>query len=977
MIGRIFSAIAWRRGRSAGILLLGLWAGILAAVGPAFLSGADQSVITQTLAARESLRERDILVDAALNSERQLQNPNFASLAADMRLDGFDTVYQRSFYVLPSPAALKVGARLEYRTDMCEHLVLKGRCPTGVGEVLVSERVAKNLGVTVGSVVPWTPAFQLRNPEVPPIPRYIFVPTGDPRMLTVVGTYVPMDPAEPYWAGQQWESTDFSQPPLFAGLETTKLFEMSVTDSQSYLLLPSGRTLTASQLETLHARIDALKDVAQKDKGVVTTTVDPLLQAVAAERATLRQRITAAMVVLGVIIFMLGYLIGASEAGQRRRDHGMLRLHGVPARERWTLALGAMLVPLAIGFAGGAALTPPAVRAIWHLPGVHPDTRLVLGFGLGLAIVVGIAFAAAFHGPTLDLLRGGLPRRRWIAGLIEFVGVALALLALLQLRSQVDRPGSAIEQIAPALLVLVGAAVLARAGIRLMGGLGRWWLRRGRIGLAVAALHVGRGRIYRSLLVMLGLAVGFVMLTAGTVDIGQTARDREATVAVGADRVIAVQPADPGHLISVVESIDPEGSYAMAVGTSPKFVAVDAVRLSKVASWPAGPGDLPALSRQIHPWPGTPVRFFFSTLLVTIDADLEPGVVAWLSLSVVPVGTSTWTSEPIQVTAGKREYRVPVSLCGAGCRLFAVNVALSKPGHSGRLVISSLREADSGHGVGTEVLADARRWTSNAGTLEPGDGLVLAIKPGEPAPLIAYVDEVPGALPLVSVNKFVAPTVSFGSSIVPVREAGRTRVVPRLVGSGALLDLNYLDLMTSGDAELRTYEVWLNRDAPADMAQRLRDKGMPVLGERSLADVKAAAGDQAIAVGNRVGAIGVGLGAAACVFATVLLVGMERRRHAAQLNVLAVQGLKRRVRKRLRWLSYAMVSVSAVVIGPLLAALAFVLLDPRARMGTADALTPLTPQPRAMAIIWGITLVLLVLAPMVAVRGGGTFDEEG
>jgi hypothetical protein len=635
---------------------------------------------------------------------------------------------------------------------------------------------------------------------------------------------------------------------------------------------------------------------------------------------------------------------------------------------------------LAAGFLIGVLLTPAAVGAIGHLDGVHADPRIVTAFAVGLALVVSAAFSAAFRGSTLDLLREGQQRRRWIGALLEFVGVVLAGLTLFQLRSQLDRPGTPADVIAPALLVLVGAAVLARLGVPVLRAYGKRALSKGRIGLAVAALQVARGPIYRSLLVTLSLAIGLALFTAATVDIGQTARNREATVTVGADRVLTVLPADPGHLISAVEAIDPHGDYAMAVGLTPKFVAVDAVRLSKVASWPASAGDLKAMVDQIHPWPGTPLRFFHSTLMMTIDADLPPGVVGRLKLSVVPTGTSTWTSDPIEVTAGKREYRLPVSLCAAGCRLSSVSVELSKPGASGRLVVSGIREADSdgaaGHAIGSDVLADARRWTVNAGSLSRGDGLVLQVAPGQPTPLIAYVDAVPAKLPLVSVANFVAPTVSFGSSIVAVTQVGRNPVLPRVAGAGAMLDLNYLDLMTDGDAELRTFEVWLNRDAPADTVQRLRDEGMPVLSERRLGEARAAADEQAMAVGSRVGALGIGLGAAACVFATVLLVAMERRRHASQLNVLAVQGLKRRLRKRLRWLSYVMVALVSLVIGPLVAALVFVLLDPGARMGTATALTPLTPQPRAIGIVWGIMLVLLVFAPMVAGRRGGTFDEE-
>jgi len=208
-----------------------------------------------------------------------------------------------------------------------------------------------------------------------------------------------------------------------------------------------------------------------------------------------------------------------------------------------------------------------------------------------------------------------------------------------------------------------------------------------------------------------------------------------------------------------------------------------------------------------------------------------------------------------------------------------------------------------------------------------------------------------------------------GATIVSVRGAGQADVVPRLLTEGVLLDLDYLDLTTDGDAGLSSFEVWLNGSAPADMEKLLRDKGLVVTSERRLADVRSTAERRAPALASRIAAAGAGLACLACALGMALVGGLERRRQRELIDAMATQGLRPRPRRRLTWLGYGIVGALALILGPLLAAVMFVALEPGRRLAVPLKLIPETPSPLVVGVTWLAAAVAVMCAPAaIAVR---------
>jgi ABC-type Fe3+ transport system permease subunit len=168
---------------------------------------------------------------------------------------------------------------------------------------------------------------------------------------------------------------------------------------------------------------------------------------------------------------------------------------------------------------------------------------------------------------------------------------------------------------------------------------------------------------------------------------------------------------------------------------------------------------------------------------------------------------------------------------------------------------------------------------------------------------------------------------------------------------------------------LTSYEVWLNGSAPADMEKLLRDKGLVVTGERRLADARVTAERRAPALASRIAAAGAGLACLACALGMALVGGLERRRQGELIEALAAQGLRRRPRRRLTWLGYGIVGALSLILGPVLAAVMFVLLEPGQRLSVPLKLIPQAPSPLIMGVTWLAAAVAVMCAPVaLAVR---------
>lgn len=973
MIRNWLAALTWRRGRAFGVMLLGFWAGVLAAAGPAFLAAGEQMAVDGIVASRPALEEHQLLVEAELTQQGRPLNADFRAAAQEMRLPGFDTVFERSITSVPANRKGIGSGSLGYRSGVCAHLAVRGRCPGGTGEAIVEERIAADYGWTIGSTVTWQQATLLPNPERPPIPAYLAAPVGDPITLMVVGIYTPLAPQEPYWGGAAFRYDSLFYPPTFTTIQTLDMFQFEVAERQSYLLVSTKDAFQTRRLERLDAEIAGLDGRSKTLKAKLTNRMGPLVEAAKAERERLRQLVASGTALLATLIAVLGYLLAATDAAQKRQEHGVMRMRGVPAAARWGMIMAMPLAPMLFGFGVGAVLAPLTLPLAWPLllPGASVpsigaltfsvSTILVIAAGLAVAMVIG--FAARLRASTLDLLRGTRTvSRRNLAALIEIVAVVLAGVMLVQLRSQqTGRAGSLISLLAPACLVLVGAVLLSRVGVPLARWAGRSALRRGRVATALAALQVSRGPLYRPLLVTLTAGVAAVLFALATVDIGQTAGERESELTVGAERVLTVSAVDPGHLITALEAIDPQGRYAMAAATAPGIIAVDAVRLRSVASWPAGVGDPESMVHSLRPRPAAPVRLLARALTLTIEADIPADTVARLRLSVVPTGTSSWTTPEVELKEGKHDYEVPASLCLSGCRLASFTIT-----GTGSFTLTRIQPL-TGAAVPLDVLGDQERWRVNGGTASFGEG-TLALRVTGPS-LTAYLDPVNSALPLVATGEYLKPTITMGATIVSVRDVGRQDVLPRLLTNGVLVDLDYLDLITDGDAGLSSYEVWLNGSAPPDMEKLLRDKGLVVTAERRLAEVRATAERRAPALASRIAAAGAGLACLACALGMALVGGLERRRHGELIQALAAQGLRPRSRRRLTWLGYGIVGALALVLGPLLAAAMFVLLQPGQRLSVPLKLIPETPSPLVIGVTWLAAAAAVMCAPAtLAVR---------
>jgi hypothetical protein len=150
---------------------------------------------------------------------------------------------------------------------------------------------------------------------------------------------------------------------------------------------------------------------------------------------------------------------------------------------------------------------------------------------------------------------------------------------------------------------------------------------------------------------------------------------------------------------------------------------------------------------------------------------------------------------------------------------------------------------------------------------------------------------------------------------VPVRAAATGALLPRLGASGMLVDLEYADRLVRGLAGAQ--EVWLARDAPATLLERLRGEGLQIIATDSThaaTDRFAAQGGTAVLRLYLVVALA-GLLLAA---GSVVLVGIvDRPARAAELAALRVQGVPEvAVRHSVRG-GYAVAVAVAVALGVL------------------------------------------------------------
>jgi FtsX-like permease family protein len=595
----VVRGIRYRAGRSLVLLLLATLAVAVTVLVPAYARAAQQSVLTERLAAAPPNA-----VALHLTADPQSGPATTAQAKARITPAGLPEYAAPPIGAADVPAVVddKAVARLAYRDGLCAHLtVSSGRC---AGGVLVSARSAQAHGITVGQLLTVHSGRDERG-----------VP------LTVAGLYVPLDPGGAYWGRGGY----------FAAGEGTgedrlpRLDAVFVTDEAS-LALPGGRpTVTldypmadapvpVDRVAPLRAELARFAGAANGQQLTVDTSAGAVLDDITAEMAALSRTVPLVAVPLLLVCWFVLFLAVAGVVEERAPEVGLAKLRGFSGRRATgfgrheSTVLGLLAVPL--GIAAGLALVG-LLAALTLAPGVRVEPlRVPVGLAalaalVFMLVVVGVAGGRPSRRPTLTLLRRVPIRAPRAAGWVELVLVALAAASLVA--AFADRTGP-LALLAPALLALVvgvGLARLLEVWSRLRVGRS---VHKGRIGRALAHAQLSRRPGGRRVMVVVTVAVALVSFGAAAWDVAAQARTDAAIATVGAPRVLRVAAADPGTLIEAVATA--AGATAMPVVRATErydagpveLLAVDAARFPAIAVGSTvdtaglkGSGDLPVV----------------------------------------------------------------------------------------------------------------------------------------------------------------------------------------------------------------------------------------------------------------------------------------------------------------------------------------------------------------------------------------------
>jgi hypothetical protein len=963
----LLRGLGYRAGRSAVVGLLATLAVAAAVLVPGYTRAAQQSVLTDRLAAAPAAATGLTVAAAgtAATAPAAHQPVAAAQQAVERALVGHPelagvlapAVGGTHTEAVVTGGSEPVSARLAYRDGVCDQLAVTGDCPAGPGQVLVSARTAEAYQIGLGDRL----GLQLAQAR---------------HEVRVVGSYRPRDPAAGYWGRTVYFTHGGFDPAtgaprgdaLFTGAEDDVLAAPAgvVELALTYPLRPGAVRLDG--LPALRADLATLAAPGEPETGALRVETD--LPAVLADAARDQRALGQTIPVLAVPLLLLAgfvlFLLVAAVTEERAPEIGLAKLRGLPGGRTLRFGLGEVLVLLVVAAPVGIAVGLGAVELTARLAlagGTHAELRwpVFLAAGGALAVAAGAALAAGWRTlrrGVLDLLRRVPERARWRAGLVEGGLVALAAAALVvavgDAGTREAGPGGALALLAPALVAVVaGIAVarLVRAGAagrlrRTAAGRGRSG-RGGRIAGLLAAAQLARRPAAPRVITVLTVAIALLAFAGYAWDLAAQARQDHAVDALGADRVYTVQARHPAALVEAVHAADPAGT-AMAVvratgqyaGEQIELLAVEVPRLAGVVRW----RGYPAAERAGRLRPQEPAPLWLAGR-IEVDAEVR-------ELGDDPVRLSALVSVPGEPPAAvslgtldpdTRRYAAPLPECAAppggsgdgggtgpaGCRLLGLRLA--RTGVTGpvdaTVEVTAIR---SGAAAGADELAPlpARfdqpdAWQAGPETrLSPGAGLLVAVAGSDTGALagdvvVEYQDQA-ATLPAVLAGpppaedpaavEFTFPGLAERPE--PFTVVDRVDHLPRAGPRGLLFDLEPAirsaerRVALSDSAGLR-YEVWAGPAAPTDLPHRLATAGVPVLSAESVTGTADLLSRRAPALGWWLALLAAvaALALALGVVALSARVGAADRR--AELAALRVAGVSARVLRRARRREYA------------------------------------------------------------------------
>jgi hypothetical protein len=544
---------------------------------------------------------------------------------------------------------------------------------------------------------------------------------------------------------------------------------------------------------------------------------------------------------------------------------------------------------------------------------------------LGALVAAVVAEWQALRSPVVALLRRVPPRHRgWRAEVFDLVVVVVAVAGVYQGHADLARAGEAsfLALLAPGLVGLAAALVIARILPWLAGIVGRSAVANGRAGAALAALHLARRPGTQRVFAVLVVSASVVSTTTLFWHTATRAWSDRAVQAVGAHRVLTVQAATSTALLAAVRDADPEGRHAMAAARTAgpdvedRVLAVDTSRLAAVVDLPASYGlpDPAALARLLHPPSPDPLAVLDGP--ITVDAggpaDLGPAYAVTLRLQVADRAGRLLAVDIGPLEQPRRTYTGEVAGCAGGCRLISIELvspARIRESLGGSVEVHGIAQGD-GEIASAALLGDISRWRPPAGAvgvgtvLRAGDGVLRVSLFTGPMPNSQRVDprvfvvDAPTPLPVVLAG--ARPEAGragderitvLGTERVAFQVVATAAVLPRLGDVGVLADLEYAQRLLGRAGEAASLEVWLSPDAPAGVVDDLAGRGVQVIHEDTRAAAVNRLAEQGPGVALRFQLFAAGIVLLLAAGTIVVTAAVERHPRVEELTALRAQGL--------------------------------------------------------------------------------------
>ncbi|MET9023038.1 hypothetical protein ABZV93_23950 [Actinopolymorpha sp. NPDC004070] len=996
MIAVVLAQLATRWGQALTLFVLSMAATLAAVCVPAFAVAIDRAAIRNEVAvadnADRTVSMPPLSVDSPNPRTDVLESADGLQTYTDARsrLKGFTPVTTAQLHVrgIERGRPNAEPRSLLARDGFCRHVTFRqGRCPVGSREVALPASLVPEAKVHAGDEVTLTPVRRKDQ---------TWEPDGPAVALTVVGVFEADNPKSAYWSLED---------PLGrlgqAAIMTNRATTGSLLHRQETLyldsIMPTG-LLTPERVPAVRSQLDAAeRRLVQDDPygGGLLSTMPSLLDRIESHGKHARALLPiAAAPLIALCWFVIHLAVGHGIWG-RRQELGAVALRGARWPTRALSMSAESLLPLLAGVPVGLLVTgllvTLTVSGETGLVGIDRAQLLAAGVAAtGTIVAALLALRRELSAPVGALLRQVPSRsRRVVVAAVEVVVVALGVVVVAETRSL---GGSLVGvMVAAPVVVVLAVAMLVSLGVRpLIGMIGRWSLRRGRIGPSVAAFYLARRPGSVQLLVVLALAFGTFGFAVTTTDVAAQGRQATAEQLLGAERVLEVQDVDRTELLRAVRTADPTGRHAMAVvsapsgdGSQPPVLGVDATRLAKVGRWPAGSGNgdgpspakLASLLR-----PPAPATIYVGNGELTVRLEPDPFTADGTLSATVLLRTTQNDQVAVKfgpVSGGKPIYRAQVSECQDRCRLAGISISTTAVGAQ-RIGVNLAALRLNGKDVLTRAeLADPRRWrTSQSGPVTDQlriigdeDGLLLTqSSPRSGHDYVLRAVDVPYPLPAITAGTMPGKQLTNidGEPVDFVAKA-KVATLPGVGSKGALIDLTYAERLTAEPGFATTPQVWLAPGTPNQILDRLRKEGLAIVSDRTVGGVRDSLEKSGAAMALHAYQLAAGVTVLVGLGALALVVAVDRRTWNPGMRALRIQGATERLTTGAALWSYGGIVVTSAVTGAIAAAVAWFATSRKLPLGVDASLLANWPRWAHVAV-----LELLVLGVLVAgaVAGG-------